>query len=277
MTEPLKYGLLIFCFLWTESCFAQTYSSLIEDKEIYSFLNWLTKSEKRPYGEPKLKRKEIYYEISKWDSASFIVKDTALQAKYPFFDLDMRYIYKHSLGVDTLLNRQDRSFLFEQFSAIRDTVWHTPFNHSKLLLNRNQKRPNRHYYSVPLFSVDRKYVIVNSAYVCGGLCAYMGIYLYQRIGTDEWKYLLTIHSVTAWLISRGSRIRIFKDILLKKKLKRKQNIFYSIFTLTKVPWHTCKTLTEVEEMLSFCLASALLKMTSLSAVPFAQMITDAAF
>lgn len=83
----------LFC---TDSISGQTYSTLTTDKEIYDFLNWMTQSDTKHKEEPKLKQKQIFYKIISWDTANFITKDTALLNKYPFFDLDNKFLFQRS-------------------------------------------------------------------------------------------------------------------------------------------------------------------------------------
>lgn len=186
--------LFLIGILFNQGVCAQTYSSVTTDKEIYDFLNWMTLSDKKLSEEPKLKRKQIFYKIISWDTANFITKDTALLNKYPFFDLDNQFLFQRSKGTDTIFKQADRTFLFQQYTAIKDTVWHQGFSNSKLLKDKNQKQPNRYYYSVPLFSADRKYVVVRRQYYCGSLCAYGGYYIYRRLTDKKWEYITAVNT-----------------------------------------------------------------------------------
>jgi hypothetical protein len=188
--------LLLLGLLLTVKSLGQTYSSVTTDKEIYDFLNWMTQTDKKHGEEPRLRRKQIYYKILTWDTTNFISKDTALLNKYPFFDFDGQYLFQRRAGTDTIFRSADRIFLFQQFIAIKDTIWHEGFSNSKLIKNKNQKRPNRYYYSVPLFSLDKNYVIIRRQYYCGSLCAYGGFYIYKKINKGKWKY---ITSVNTWI------------------------------------------------------------------------------
>lgn len=169
----------------------QTYSSVTSDKEIYDFLNWMTVDGRKFGGMPKLKRKQIYHKILSWDSTNFITKDTGLINKYGF---NGRYLFQGHCGTDTIFNQQDRDFIFKQFTAIKDTIWHDKFSKSKLLTHKKQKRPNRSYYSIPLFSADKNYVIVRRQYYCGYLCAYGGYYVYRRLGNNKWEYITAVNT-----------------------------------------------------------------------------------
>lgn len=186
--------LFLIGLLYNERVWGQTYSAVTTDKEIYAFLNWMTQSDKKLSEEPKLKRKQIFYKIISWDTANFVSKDTALLNRYPFLDFDNQFLFQRSKGTDTIFKQADRTFLFKQYTSIKDTIWHQDFSNSKLLKDKNQKRPNRYYYSIPLFSADRKYVIVCRQYYCGSLCAYGGYYIYQRIGDNTWKFITSVNS-----------------------------------------------------------------------------------
>ena len=193
--QPLrKLTLILIGFLNFTLATGQTYSSVISDKEIYDFLNWMTVNDKKYGEEPKLKRKHIYYKTLSWDTANFITKDTALINKYPHFSIEGQYLYQRRGGTDTIFKQKDRDFLFQQFAAIKDTIWHDRFSKSKLLSNKKQKRPNRYYYSIPLFSLDKKYVIIHRQYYCGNLCAHGGYYVYRRLGNNKWEYVTAVNT-----------------------------------------------------------------------------------
>ena len=170
--------------------FGQTYSSLTTDKEIYDFLNWMTKTEKKYDEEPFFKRKNIYYKMSSWDTANFVRTDTI---KNPYSEFDRQFLFKKRGGSDTIFKTADRKYLVQQYFAIKDTIWHNGFKNSKLTKNKSQVRPNRYYYSVPLFSVDKNYVVVRKTYYCGSLCAYFGYYIYRKIDKDNWEFVTCIN------------------------------------------------------------------------------------
>lgn len=172
----------------------QTYSTVTTDEEIYGFLNWMTINEEKYREEPKLKRKRVYYKILSWDTANFISKDTSLIIEHPYFTLDDQYLYQRLGGTDTIFEQHDRNFQFEQFTAIRDSVWHRRFSRSKLLKSKKQKKTNRYYYSIPLFSADKKYVIIRRIYYCGNLCAHGGYFVYRRLDKNNWEFLTSINT-----------------------------------------------------------------------------------
>ena len=193
--QPLrKLTLILIGFLNCTFAVGQTYSSVTSEKEIYDFLNWMTVNDRKYGEEPKLKRKHIYHKILSWDTTNFITKDTSLIPQYQFFSIDGFYLYQSRGGTDTIFNQQDRDFIFRQFTAIKDTIWHAKFSKSKLLTNKKQKRPNRYYYSIPLFSVDKNYVIIHRQYYCGSLCAHGGYYVYRRLDNNKWEYVTAVNT-----------------------------------------------------------------------------------
>lgn len=170
--------------------FGQTYSSLTTDKEIYAFLNWMTKTEKKYDEAPFLKRKNIYYKMSSWDTANFVWTGTIKNSNS---ELDHQYLFKKKGGSDTIFKTVDRAFLLQQYFSIKDSIWHNRFKNSKLTKNKRQIKPNRYYYSVPLFSVDKNYVVVRKTYYCGSLCAYFGYYIYRKIDKVSWELVTCVN------------------------------------------------------------------------------------
>jgi hypothetical protein len=188
--------LLIIGLLFAENSFGQTLSSVSTDREIYNFLNWMTRTERKFREEPFLTCKRVDCNILPWDTANFIAKDTSMFRKYPLLSIEANYLFQRKSGSDSIFKPTDRAFLFQQFIAIKDSVWHDSFSNSKLFKKKKQRRPNRYFYSVPLFSVDKKYVVIRREYLCGDLCAYGGFYICKKVGERKWKY---VTSVNTWM------------------------------------------------------------------------------
>ncbi len=189
MNRILKITAFFLCFL-SSFIQAQTYSNVVSDEEIYGFLNWLTANSPKPSEEPRFKKKQIYHKILSWDSSHFFA-DTAKIKEYKFFVIDHKYIYQS--GADTIFHLVDRDFILEQWKSIKDTLWHGKFSKSALITNKDQRRANRYYYSIPLFSKDKNYVIVRRTYYCGNTCAYGGFYIYRKLD-EGWKFLYAINT-----------------------------------------------------------------------------------
>ena len=183
----------------------QTYSYLINDEEIYSFLDWLTTNEginNIHFNVPNPKK--IVNEMLMWEISNFIPQETyipknknlffrlisRLKRQEYFLDFD-KYIYDSKKGTDTIFKEQDRDFLFLQFVAIKDTIWYNTFSESELVTR--EEKLYIHYFSIPLFSIDKNYVIIELYYYCGTECAWGGYYVYRRLDNNNWKYITTVH------------------------------------------------------------------------------------
>lgn len=184
MKHLYKLFLLTFFIFAGQHSIGQTYSSIITDKEIYDFLNWLTLTEKKYDEEPRIKQKKIFYKIISWDTTRFPFKDTI---KSSYIDSLFRNFYIKGKGLDEIFMQANREFYFNQNVAIKDTIWHQRFDKSRLI--KNKICPNRYYYSIPLFSLDKKIVIINKIYYCGSECAYGGYYIYKKVDNDKWEFI----------------------------------------------------------------------------------------
>lgn len=189
MKKPI---LILIGFLNISFAFGQTYSTVISDQEIYEFLNWMNVNNRKYNEEPRLKQKNISQKILGWEAENFAREDTAQIPKHHIFSADGPYLYQSYCGTDTLFKQDDRDFIFSQFTGIKDSIWDTQFSEAKLLKSKNQKRPNRYYYSIPLFSLDKKYVIIQMEYYSGSLCAHGGYYVYRRLDNNGWEYVTAI-------------------------------------------------------------------------------------
>ncbi len=171
--------------------FGKTYSAVISDSTIISFMGWEIKSTEGYSEKPVVSSKRnIHFRMMNWDTLNFIMPDAIKD-----YDLLVRimYLYNDKNGLDTIFDQKDRDFLFYQFANISDTVWQHPFPKSRLIDKQNKKQPNHYYYSVPLFSKDMKYVIVKREYYCGSLCAHGGYFIYRRLGKDNWEFVKLIN------------------------------------------------------------------------------------
>ena len=175
-------------------CSAQTYSTLISDNEICSFMDWEVTSSDGYHEEPILsRRRKINRQMLQWDSLNFIVPDTL--SKHDILDR-MMYLYQPKNGLDTLFNSEDREYVLQQFEAIKDSTWQNRISKARITAKPIRQKPNRYYYSLPLFSLDKKYAIIKRTYNCGSLCAYGGVFIYQRIEGNSWQ-LVTI--LNGWM------------------------------------------------------------------------------
>ena len=170
--------LIIFALL-AKFNYGQTYSSQASDKEVCDFLNWMTKNDEKHDEEPRFKKKRVSKKIYKWDIGS-------LAADLEEYTLILKYSHRDSLS-DTLFSMNERHNLFGQIRLQSDTVWRNKIKHARLI-NGGQKKANRYYYSIPIYTIDKKFLIIRKEYYCGSLCAYGGYYIYCKTG-GTWKYV----------------------------------------------------------------------------------------
>ncbi|MES2139972.1 MAG: hypothetical protein V4511_09705 [Bacteroidota bacterium] len=183
--KTITFILTLFLFTGQLS-FAQTYSSIISDKEIYSFLNSLIKSDKDRISKQLFRKISVNPKISKhWDSTNFFRPKTTEDFQ-KILTNDVDYIF-WGKEIDSLLNENDRKFMLEQYKKFKDTVWHQPFTGTRLE-SKKQKKTDRYYFSIPIFSVDKQVVIIYFSNYCGDLCGFGGYYIYKKTVTNKWKF-----------------------------------------------------------------------------------------
>ncbi|MDR2956077.1 MAG: hypothetical protein LBV43_13455 [Prevotella sp.] len=191
--------LMITCLLLLASqfSFSQTYSSIVSDKEIYDFLNWQTKliteSEKKLYG----KNRTVIVDILPWDSANFINMYKDIFPDREYYDLDDKYIFKTNKKLNEFFTQENKDYLFKQFTSITNAVWQKKFDSGKLVNKDNIYTPFYYYYSIPLFSKDRKYVIFQMHYYCGEQCGRGGYYIYRSAGNKQW---MLVTEINTWVL-----------------------------------------------------------------------------
>lgn len=168
-------------FLISLSSSSQTYSSIIRDSTIIDFLNWEIKNTKKfSEGKSLFSRKKVSNKILQFDTANFILplNSNGADWNYP------KYLFKGG-NIDTLFSEEDRNYFFEQFIANMNTVWEHKIKNGQIKKWSTTKYV--YYYSVPLFSPDRKYVMMKKFFYCGNVCAYGGTYLYKKISPKKWE------------------------------------------------------------------------------------------
>lgn len=175
-------AILICCFLCTQLSYGQTYSSEINDTEIYDFLNWLARSEKNAQ-EPKLKRKHVSLNIRPWYKRNLIKVEPKPNAEKWY------YIFSNSIA-DSIFSPNEKDYLIKQVSCIKDSVWHTAFNKTVLIDEEREPRGKGiNHYSIPLFSKDRSHVLISHMYFSGDLNVYSGFRIYKRTGKNKWTFI----------------------------------------------------------------------------------------
>jgi hypothetical protein len=168
-------------------CFAQTYSDLISDKEIIAFLAWEVNSTKGHSAKRFLSSKrKVSRSILEWDSLNFIKPDSLSED-----DISVRfsYLFQKKNQIDTIFTAEDRQYFLEQFQSYKSSIWKFKLPKATLTSRKNKI----YFYSLPMFSKDRKYVIIRREYYCGSLCAYGGYFIYKKLNENQWQHVKTVN------------------------------------------------------------------------------------
>ena len=182
---------LTILLLTNQVCFGQTYSDIIEDNEILSFLTWEVNSTDRYSEEPLLSlKRKIDPKIISWDSLHFIKPDSLPEHD---FLVSFTYLFQEKNVLDTIFKDEDKEYLFEQFKASKDSTWQSKIPKATISNRKNKRRSNRYYYSIPLFSKDKNYVIIKREYYCGSLCAHGGYFIYRTLNENSWELVKVIN------------------------------------------------------------------------------------
>jgi len=191
----LKNFLILLTILFVQSGIVQaqthTYSSVISDEEIYDFLNWMTSNDKKSEIKFLKNNKKVSAKILSWDTANFISK-YAGQYDISHLEPDNKYLFKKSSGLDTLFTQSERDYFIQQFFAIKDSVWHKGMDGKKMIPIKKKDYSDVNYYSVPIFSRNKEYVLIYKVYTCGYGCAYGKYYLY-KYDIDRWRFLMSLN------------------------------------------------------------------------------------
>lgn len=171
----------------TNSITAQTYSSIISDKEIYDFMEWMVSNDKKSEKEIFGKSRDLLANTAIWDTANFISKNKALNIEY--FEQDNKYLFKKSEGLDTLFTEADKNFIFDQYTSIKASVWEKNIGGKRIKNSDLEEGDEINMYSIPLFTKDKEFALIYKVFYCGYECAYGKYYLYKLIGKKKWKFV----------------------------------------------------------------------------------------
>jgi len=180
--------LIVICLV--NASLAQTYSNFITDKEVTVFFKQLT-----PTLEHKVKN--IDAELIDWTEPDLFGElDTIYQMGYL-----TKGIFQQAV-VQKYFSKDDLKFVTEQFHDISESVWHAKdflkyelvdtMQYRKILSHSyNNSKVGKwyaHSFSMPLFSVNKNYVIIQQEYYCGYMCMRYCVYLYEKnTANNTWK------------------------------------------------------------------------------------------
>jgi hypothetical protein len=174
----MKQVLILIFIFGALTGYSQTYSSVINDSTIASFINQ-TLICKTDYPGTKLKKRvmsqPLAWENARWDLNSADLNDSIFQEKF-FFVMDTLKKY---------FNESNMPFLEKQFKSQIKTSWIKNQLNAKFRTNYDI---NYFEYTIPIFSNDYQTALIYEYYYCGNLCAYSGLWLYKRNGREWVRY-----------------------------------------------------------------------------------------
>ena len=182
----------LICFIYCSTAFGQSYSSLISDSEIVKFINWKLVND-WTWDEFKLKGRgrQLYFKIQKLDTATFYPEMSKTRVGFG------GVLFREGMGnkiLDSLFSKEDRRFLFEQFNSQRDTVWKDEFSKTDIVYSlKKEKKPNRYYLSLPLFSINRQYIILEEMHYAGPGLLGGGFKIYKRKSDNTWEFITVLN------------------------------------------------------------------------------------
>jgi len=167
---------------------------MVSDKEIYAFIN-----EIMPYEE----NKDFSY-CNKIADKNLMLMQTSKE----FIN-----------GIDTIFSKKDLKFLIEQTKYEIDFKLNKKLLKNKIVISgdtikkftQGRNKDGRSQFwdkyhkkygeggfcsvTLPLFSIDRKTVLVTTSMNCGRLCGEGGTYIYRKIN-GKWEL---VHTITNWV------------------------------------------------------------------------------
>jgi hypothetical protein len=184
----MKIYALLFLAIIPFISLGQTYSSKVSDSTILAFMKWeIQNGEKYAEANKFRMNRKTSDKILKFDTLNFYYPDSLHQYDWQY----RAFLFNRHNKIDTLFSNADIESLFIQFTALKDTVWSHKISGAKI---KNWNFPKNQYtYSIPIFSYNNKYVLIKKSFFCGNVCAYGGIYLYEKIDDNNWKLLKILH------------------------------------------------------------------------------------
>jgi hypothetical protein len=188
--------------LTTSNVYGQTYNRIIVDEEYYDFVN------KNILRDSVKIKHHIFRERHQLNLDDFYYKnvkdiDSISRRNYHFIFSRLNYGDKILTNhLDTIFTRADIDYFAKQIQAMtNETTWKSPLansvfidsvEYSKKRINSWKRQPKWGYwrYSLPLFSLNKRYAIIIKSNSVGG--AY---FIYWRNEKDEW---ILVRVVNQW-------------------------------------------------------------------------------
>ncbi len=132
-------------------------------------------------------------DILKLHSDNFIYVDSTTINNYQF----AQNIFSKPNNLIQYFNKDDANYFVQQISQQSKDKWQLKIKGIKLFdtieLINNRVDKVLYSYSLPLFSINKKYVIIIEAFFCGLVCGGGEYNLYERQSESSWKKVKTFN------------------------------------------------------------------------------------
>ena len=126
-------------------------------------------------------------DILKLHPSNFIYADSLTLSNYEF----AQNIFSKINKLTQYFNKEDADYFVQQINQQRKDKWQLKIKGIKLFdtieLINNRVDKVLYSYSLPLFSANKKYVIIIEAFFCGLVCGGGEYNLYERQNDNSWK------------------------------------------------------------------------------------------
>lgn len=167
----MKLSLVIILTLISATLSGQVYSKIIPDSSVIDFMSWFFKSQTLKSDRYVAKGMETLMPYN------FEYKTTTEYA-FPFGN-----IFAHNKSLFKILSKKDADFFVRQIEGQEEYYWNFRINGVKLFNAENETTPKNqvvYFYSIPLFSNDKKMVILSTGYIRGDNYAGGVYYLFKK-------------------------------------------------------------------------------------------------
>jgi hypothetical protein len=173
--------LTIILFFSLSTSFGQKANKSIKDTSIVNFMTWLFQSDTAFKAV-----RHVDTHILKWKDDNVKYPDSIDTVSYQYGS-----IFDKHTGLTQILSRQDAAYFGEQVKGQHRKKWDLKLKGIELYdtveIVNNRLETVLFSYSLPLFSLDGRYVVIAEAFYCGLVCGGGSYNLYERQKGNIWK------------------------------------------------------------------------------------------
>ena len=168
--------ILISLFISSEKILGQSYNTIVSDEQINGFMIQVLTNPENNENAFSSSNKKVYYKPIHIGKANWSISEKS----YNNYDFEIRF---KKLFHREDLNKNDLTYMKEQYESIKTTKWN--FDNKNLILKKKYKK-NYFKYSIPIFNKDKNLAIMWRYKYCGSLCAFSEVHIYE-LKNGRWK------------------------------------------------------------------------------------------